>query len=191
MSAGERAWVENALHASDDVMMRRLRLPPDPRPIIIVFNDRCRFEIENRAGLGRVAPQGQDPAAGRDPGRRRDHLVRVARRHQRPTFFRDGAAVRVADRHDHQVGRPAGPDRRLPSRIFTHAADGCASGPVRGRGGDLQDAGRLQRRQHPGAFQGRSGLRRVDRTGNRSALSCCGRARTPPNHARWRGRRSR
>ena len=50
MSAGERAWVENALHASDDVMMRRLRLPPDPRPIIIVFNDRCRFE--SRTGLG-------------------------------------------------------------------------------------------------------------------------------------------
>jgi hypothetical protein len=44
MSADERAWVENALRASDDVMLRRLHLPPDPRPTIIVFNERCRFE---------------------------------------------------------------------------------------------------------------------------------------------------
>jgi hypothetical protein len=50
MSADERSWVEGALKASDDVMLRRLHLAPDPRPIIIVFNDRCRFE--SKAGSG-------------------------------------------------------------------------------------------------------------------------------------------
>ena len=50
MSVDERSWVEGALKASDDVMLRRLHLSPDPRPIIIVFNDRCRFE--SNAGSG-------------------------------------------------------------------------------------------------------------------------------------------
>jgi len=70
MSADERAWVENALHASDDVMLWRLRLPPDPRPIIIVFNDRCRFESRGGSGwLGTphrgkiVLPDGTDTNA--------------------------------------------------------------------------------------------------------------------------------
>jgi hypothetical protein len=46
MSADERAWVEGALRASDHVMVGRLRLPPDPRPMIIAFNERCRFELQ-------------------------------------------------------------------------------------------------------------------------------------------------
>lgn len=48
MSPPDRAWVDGALKASDEVMLQRLHLQPDPRPTIIVFNDRCRFEA--RAG---------------------------------------------------------------------------------------------------------------------------------------------
>jgi hypothetical protein len=50
MSADERAWVEGALHASDQVMLRRLHLQPDPRPTIITFNERCRFEAKGPGG---------------------------------------------------------------------------------------------------------------------------------------------
>ena len=37
MSAGERAWADDALRASDDVMLTRLHLQPDPRPTIDSF----------------------------------------------------------------------------------------------------------------------------------------------------------
>lgn len=44
MSAGEKAWVDGALAASDYVMERRLHLPRAPYPTIVLFNDHCRFE---------------------------------------------------------------------------------------------------------------------------------------------------
>lgn len=50
MSAGERAWADGALRASDDVMLTRLHLQPDLRPTIVLFNDRCRFEAKASSG---------------------------------------------------------------------------------------------------------------------------------------------
>jgi hypothetical protein len=44
-TSDERSWVESSLAASDYIMMQRLHLPPDPHPTIIVFNDKCRFEL--------------------------------------------------------------------------------------------------------------------------------------------------
>lgn len=106
MSADERAWVENALHASDDVMLRRLRLPPDPRPIIIVFNDRCRFE--SRTGLGWLGTPHRGKIALPD-GSKADAVItsfasRVGMRGQRffvmalPSVWRTGKTINSDDR---------------------------------------------------------------------------------------------
>lgn len=46
MTAGERAWLQDSLEASHYIMEQRLRLPPAPHPTIIVFNERCRFELK-------------------------------------------------------------------------------------------------------------------------------------------------
>ena len=51
MPAAEQLWVEGALRASDEVMLRRLALKPDPRPAIIVFNEQCRFEARGAGAL--------------------------------------------------------------------------------------------------------------------------------------------
>jgi hypothetical protein len=45
MSGDEKAWVEGALQASDYIMQQRLHLPREVHPTIIVFNNRCRFEL--------------------------------------------------------------------------------------------------------------------------------------------------
>jgi hypothetical protein len=52
MVPAEKAWVEGALQASDYVMEQRLHLPREAHPTIVVFNDRCRFELGD-AGRGR------------------------------------------------------------------------------------------------------------------------------------------
>ena len=50
MSVGDGKWVEDALRASDLIMLKRLHLPPDRRPTIVVFDQDCRFEAMPGAG---------------------------------------------------------------------------------------------------------------------------------------------
>jgi hypothetical protein len=51
MSAEDRGWIINALTASRQVMEKRLGLPADAPPTIILFDDRCRFEARPAALL--------------------------------------------------------------------------------------------------------------------------------------------
>jgi hypothetical protein len=105
MSPDERAWVENALHASDDVMLRRLHLPPDPRPIIIVFNDRCRFESRSGSGWAGSPHKGK---VRLPDGTQADAVItsfasRVGMRGQRffvmalPSVWRTGTTIKSDD----------------------------------------------------------------------------------------------
>jgi hypothetical protein len=71
MTTEERTWVDGALGASAYMMEQRLRLSPVPHPTIIVFNERCRFELkegsrhwsgEGHAGKIRLVRGGAFPA---------------------------------------------------------------------------------------------------------------------------------
>lgn len=57
-TSDERAWVENSLAASGYIMTQRLHLPPDPQPTIIVFNDKCRFELPEGSSKWVAEPHG-------------------------------------------------------------------------------------------------------------------------------------
>ena len=73
MSAEDRAWIINALSASRFVMEKRLGLPAEAPPTIILFDDKCRFEArpsallrwaaESHAGKIRI-PDGNEIDAG-------------------------------------------------------------------------------------------------------------------------------
>jgi hypothetical protein len=46
MNPLEKQWIDQALQASDHVMIERLHLPQEARPTIILFNQHCRFEAK-------------------------------------------------------------------------------------------------------------------------------------------------
>jgi hypothetical protein len=73
MSPGEKQWIERALSAWNYMRLERLRIPPQADPVIVLFNDKCRFEAkatskpiwraEPHAGVIRL-PNGGEVEAG-------------------------------------------------------------------------------------------------------------------------------
>ena len=45
MSSEDRSWADGALKASDYIMKQRLHLGDDPHATVVLFNERCRFEL--------------------------------------------------------------------------------------------------------------------------------------------------
>lgn len=91
MSAPDRAWLVTSLEAWRYMDARRLNLAPDPRPTVVVFDTKCRFES----------------AAGGKPWRAQAHSGRIC--------LPDGEEVSI------QVTSFAGKNGKTAERFFVMA----------------------------------------------------------------------